>query len=106
MTLCMNKNLHSSCISTRFFSRINNCLVKNFVYVLFLAVAFFFAAVNSAFAEGSINLYLVSLGGAVVGDRAKLWSSIEKFPLYPLANLGVHYDCGAAGEKIAMAVVQ
>jgi len=97
----MTKNLCSSCIFSRFLLRTNTYLAKSFSK--YFAQALFFTAVNSAVVDGSIHLYSVPPNGTVIGGRTKLWSSINEFPLYPFANLGVHYVFGAVNECITMA---
>ncbi|MGM9477962.1 beta strand repeat-containing protein, partial [Pedobacter sp. GSP4] len=103
----MNKNLLSLCGPARNFSRINNYLTnsycKYFAPVLFLLIVLLFTNVNSAFADGSINLYPDVTNGTAVGGRAKLRSSNTTNASFPFANLGVHYVYAAVNERITMA---
>uniref|UniRef100_UPI002473766A Calx-beta domain-containing protein n=1 Tax=Pedobacter borealis TaxID=475254 RepID=UPI002473766A len=71
------------------------------MHLLFLVAVLLFTAVNSAFADGSINLYPANGNG--IGGRAKLMASNVTTVAFPFPNLGVHYVYAAVGEKITMA---
>ncbi|MGN7990670.1 beta strand repeat-containing protein, partial [Pedobacter sp. 22226] len=108
----MNKILLSSCIPARNFSRTDNYLTngfgKYFSFTLFLAVILFFTNVNSAFADGSKDLYQ----GTTVGRRAYLYSNSNTnsatdpnltLNSWPFKTLGAHYVYANAGETLALA---
>jgi hypothetical protein len=69
--------------------------------VLFLAAVLVFTNLNSAFADGSKDLYPTG----VSGNRAFLYSSANTFgaEAYPFKTAGTHYVYAVAGELIGVA---